>query len=52
VSSELWIPIALLGAGALALVAYLVRLVRQGREADRSVDYSKLREWDEDDDWK
>lgn len=41
--------LALLGFGIIALISYLVRLNRQSRRVARRLDYSKMREWKDDD---
>lgn len=37
--------LGLLVLGAVALVSYLVRLNRESRRVARRLDYSKMREW-------
>lgn len=39
--------VLLLAAGLLT--AYLVRLFRRSREIERTLDYSKMKEWKDDD---
>ena len=46
----LLIVIALLLLAALLLGVYLLRLFRRSREIERRLDYSKMKEWT-DDDW-
>ena len=48
-SITFWIFIGLLVLGALALVNYLVRLQRESRKIERKLDYSKMREWRDED---
>ena len=53
-STEFWIAIALLALGALLLASYLREQFRKSREAEKRIDYSKIRRWeddDEDDGW-
>ena len=40
--------VLLLAAGLLT--AYMIRLIRRSREIERNLDYSKMKEW-KDDDW-
>lgn len=40
--------VLLLAAGLLT--AYMIRLIRRSREIERTLDYSKMKEW-KDDDW-
>ncbi len=40
--------VLLLAAGLLT--AYMIRLFRRSREVERKLDYSKMKEW-KDDDW-
>lgn len=41
--------LALLGIGIIALISYLVRLNRESRRLARRLDYSKMREWKDED---
>lgn len=49
-STGLLAVIAVLGLAAALLAAYLVRLFRRSRELEKRIDYSKMKEW-KDDDW-
>ena len=49
-STTLWIA---LGVAIVVVVGYLLVMrvfVRQSREVDKQIDYSKIREWKDDDD--
>ncbi len=41
--------LALAIVGAAALISYLVRLNRESRRVARKLDYSKMREWQDED---
>lgn len=41
--------IVLLVLGVVALVSYLVRLNRESRRVARKLDYSRMREWKDED---
>ena len=44
----------LIAAGVFALIALIGRLValfRQSREIEKTLDYSRMRKWEDDDDW-
>lgn len=43
------IVIALLLLAVALLTAYFVRLFRRSREIERTLDYSKMKEWKDDD---
>ena len=44
------IILAILGLAAILLVGYIGRLQQKSREIDKRTDYSKMKEW-KDDDW-
>ena len=48
-----WIAIALLLLGAVLLASYLREQFRKSKDAEKRIDYSKIRRWDDDeeDDW-
>ena len=48
-----WIAIALLLLGAVLLASYLREQFRKSKDAEKKIDYSKIRRWDDDeeDDW-
>lgn len=46
----LLVMIAVLVLAVVLLAAYLVRLFRRSRELEKRIDYSKMKQWD-DDDW-
>lgn len=41
--------LVVLGAAALALVAWIVRLQRKSRSIEKTLDYTKMKEWKDDD---
>lgn len=47
--NQLWILLLLLVLGVAALVSYLVRLNRKSKEIEKSLDYSKMRKWEDED---
>jgi hypothetical protein len=50
-SSPLLIIAVILGLAAALLIAWIVRLQRKSREIEKTLDYSKMKEWkDEDED--
>ncbi len=52
-STKLWIAIGLLILGAVLLASYLREQFRKSKQAEKQIDYSKIRRWedDEEDDW-
>ena len=48
-----WIAVALLLLGAVLLASYLREQFRKSKDAEKRIDYSKIRRWDDDeeDDW-
>ncbi len=45
----------LIGVGvlaALALVGRLITLFRQSDRIEKTLDYSKMKKWEDDDDWR
>ena len=48
-----WIAIALLLLGAVLLASYLREQFRKSKDAEKRIDYSKIRRWDDDeeDEW-
>ena len=44
---------ALLIVGAALLTSYMVQQFRKSREAEKNIDYSKIKRWEDDDedDW-
>lgn len=46
---KFYLFLSLLAIGAIALVTYLVRLNRESRRIARRLDYSKMREWKDED---
>ena len=44
-----WIAIVLLLLGAILLVSYLREQFKKSREAEKKIDYSKIRRWEDDD---
>lgn len=49
-STGLVATIAVLALAVILLAAYLTRLFRRSRELEKRIDYSKMKEW-KDDDW-
>ena len=47
----LWIPLAIIAVVAVYVLAKVRHYMRQSDEQWRQVDKSKLREWDDEDDW-
>lgn len=43
------IVVAVLAVAALLLVAWIRRLQRQSREIEKTIDYSKMKEWKDED---
>ncbi|MDZ7786972.1 MAG: hypothetical protein U5K73_02195 [Halofilum sp. (in: g-proteobacteria)] len=39
----------ILGLAAALLIAWIVRLQRRSREIEKTLDYSKMKEWKDDD---
>lgn len=48
-SSPLLTIVMILGLAAALLVAWIVRLQRRSREIEKTLDYSKMKEWKDDD---
>jgi NhaP-type Na+/H+ or K+/H+ antiporter len=48
-SLRLLIVIAILGLTVGLLIGYMRRLFRRSRELEKRIDYSKMREWKDDD---
>ena len=46
---RLLIILAILGLAAVLLVGWIGRLQRKSREIEKTLDYSKMREWKDDD---
>ena len=44
------IIVAILGLAVVLLIGYISRLQQKSREIDKRIDYSKMKEW-KDDDW-
>ena len=44
-----WIVVALLLLGAVLLASYLREQFKKSREAEKKIDYGKIRRWDDDD---
>lgn len=49
-NTGLVIVLVVLLLAAVLLTAYLIRLFRRSRDIERKLDYSKMKEW-KDDDW-
>ena len=52
-SVKFWIAVALFLLGAVLLASYLREQFKKSRQAEKNIDYSKIKRWDddEDDDW-
>lgn len=49
-SNPIVIIFAILGLAAALLIAWIVRLQRKSRAIEKTLDYSKMKEWKDDDD--
>lgn len=49
-SATLWIFLAVAVVALVAFVNYMRRLFRESREAEKRLDYSKMRKWEDEDD--
>ncbi len=43
------IVVAILGLAAILLIGWIGRLQRKSRQIEKEIDYSKMREWKDDD---
>lgn len=41
--------LVILGAAALMLIAWIARLQRKSKAIEKTIDYSKMKEWKDDD---
>lgn len=48
-TSTAWWIIGLLVLGAVALISYFVRLQRESRRIAKTLDHSKMRKWQDED---
>lgn len=48
-STELLIFIIIAALCVIAFFSYMYRQIKKSREIDKTIDYSKMREWKEDD---
>lgn len=48
-SATLWIFLAVGLIALIAFVSYMRRLFRESREAEKRMDYSKMRKWEDED---
>ncbi len=48
-SDPIVIIVAILGLAAVLLIAWIVRLQRKSRALEKTIDYSKMKEWKDDD---
>lgn len=46
---EILLVVIVLAIAAILLAAWIVRLQRRSREIEKNIDYSKMREWKDDD---
>ena len=46
---RLLIVVAILGLAAVLLVGWIGRLQRKSRQIEKTIDYSKMREWKDED---
>ena len=49
-SNPIVILTVILGLAAALLIAWIVRLQRRSREIEKTLDYSKMKEWKDDED--
>ncbi|GEM_PF-1749528 len=49
-SNPVLIIVVILGLAAALLIAWIVRLQRKSRELEKTLDYSKMKEWKDDED--
>jgi hypothetical protein len=49
-SNPILIIAVILGFAAALLIAWIVRLQRRSREIEKTLDYSKMKEWKDDED--
>ena len=53
-STTFWVLIALLLLGVILMASYLREQFKKSAEAEKNIDYSKIKRWeddDEDDEW-
>lgn len=48
-SNPIVIIAVILGLAAILLIAWIVRLQRKSRALEKTIDYSKMKEWKDDD---
>ncbi|HUO81339.1 MAG TPA: hypothetical protein VM616_00605 [Gammaproteobacteria bacterium] len=48
-STTLWVFGLVALIGLIAFVSYMRRLFRESREAEKRLDYSKMRKWEDED---
>lgn len=46
---EILLVVIVLAIAVILLAAWIVRLQRRSREIEKNIDYSKMREWKDDD---
>lgn len=46
---EILLVVIVLAIAAILLIAWIVRLQRRSGEIEKNIDYSKMREWKDDD---
>ena len=46
---RLVLVVVILAAAAIVLVAWIARLQRKGKAIEKTIDYSKMKEWKDDD---
>jgi len=51
VPEGLWTVLAIIGAVAVYVIAKVIQNMRKSEQQWQEVDKSKLKEWEEDDDW-
>lgn len=49
-STTLWVFVLIAAIALIAFVSYMRRLFRESREAEKRLDYSKMRRWEDEDD--
>ena len=49
-STTLWVLVPIAVIAVIAFMSYMRRLFRESREAEKRLDYSKMRKWEDEDD--
>ena len=48
-NTTLWLFLIVAIFAILAFISYMVRLLKKSRQIEKNLDYSKMREWKDDD---